>query len=63
MKSTLNELDLILKTVELYQDGHYHLDLEKLKQAFHPNAHIVGYFEEELVFASRDQYLEMLTID
>ncbi len=60
MKSTLNELDLILKTIELYQDGHYHSDVEKLKQAFHPNAHIVGYYKGELAFTSRDEYLAML---
>jgi len=28
MKSTLNELGLILNTVELYQDGHYYLDIK-----------------------------------
>ncbi len=58
MKSTLNEIELILNTVELYRDGHYHSDMQKLKQAFHPNAHIVGYSDGELLFASRDQYLE-----
>jgi len=63
MKSTLNELDLILNTVELYKDGHYYLDIKKLKQAFHPNAHIVGYYEEEPVFANRDQYLEALATE
>ena len=58
MKSTLNELELILNTIELYRDGHYHSDMQKLKKAFHPNAHIVGYSDGELLFASRDQYLE-----
>ena len=58
MKSTLNELELILNTVELYKDGHYYSDMEKLKQAFHPKAHIVGYSDGQLLFASRDQYLE-----
>ncbi|MEN8243568.1 MAG: nuclear transport factor 2 family protein [Thermodesulfobacteriota bacterium] len=63
MKSTLNELKSILNTVELYQDGHYHLDIQKLKQAFHPNAHIVGYYEGEQIFDGRDQYIEMLTAE
>ena len=61
MKSTLKELESILNTVQLYQEGHYHLDIQKLKKAFHPNAHIVGYYEGEQTFEGRDQYLELIT--
>ncbi len=60
MESTLSEYKSILKVIELYKDGHHHSDLKKLKQAFHPNARIAGYYENELVFEDRDQYLEML---
>jgi hypothetical protein len=63
MKATLNELKSILNTLELYQDGHYYLDIQKLKQAFHPKAHIVGYYKEEQPFADRDQYLESLAAE
>ncbi|MCF8068716.1 MAG: nuclear transport factor 2 family protein [Desulfobacterales bacterium] len=63
MKSTLNELESILKTVELYQDGHNDLDIEKLKKAFHPNAHVIGYYEGELMYADRSQYLDILAAD
>ncbi len=63
MESTRNEFELILQTIELYQYGHHHLDLAKLQQAFHPKAHIVGYYEDELIIANRDQYLEMLVTE
>lgn len=58
MKATQTEIASIINTVELYRDGHYHFDVQKLKQAFHPDAHIVGYDEGGLIFASLDQYLE-----
>ena len=61
MESTLKEIESILNTVQLYQDGHYYLDIQKLKQAFHPKANIVGYYKGEQTFDSRDQYIEILT--
>ena len=30
-------IELIQQTVQYYFDGLYHLDIEKLKKAFHPN--------------------------
>lgn len=57
-----NDLDSITKTLELYQEGHYHLDIAKLRQAFHPSAHIVGYDDNgKLMFADLEQYLKILT--
>jgi hypothetical protein len=61
MKPILSELESILNTVQLYQEGHYHLDIQKLKQAFHPKAHVVGYYEGEQTFDSRDQYIELIS--
>ncbi len=63
MKSIRKELESILDTVELYQESHYYLDINKLKKAFHPNAHIVGYYEGEQTFDSRDQYIEILAAE
>jgi hypothetical protein len=62
MKTTIKELDLILNTVKLYQEGHHNLDIEILKQVFHPKAHIFGYYKDkkDTFIASRDQYFEML---
>jgi len=61
MKMTSDQLSSILSTVELYRDGHYYLDNEKLQQAFHPLAHIIGYVAgSELMFLNRAEYLSHL---
>ena len=61
MKIETSELDSILETVQLYQDGHFYQDAEKLKKAFHPNSQIVGYFEGEAVFDKRDPYVDLIS--
>ena len=60
MDSTHLELNRILETLALYQQGHSELDKQKLEQAFHKKANIVGYTKEELRFANRDEYIKIL---
>jgi len=62
VKTTSKELEPIIKTIELYQESHSILDIQKIKQVFHPKAHIVGFYrdKEEPFIASRDQYLERM---
>ena len=62
MQSTNEQLISILATVELYRDGHYYLDEERLQKAFHPRANIIGYVGGgELMFVNRDEYLSRLS--
>jgi len=62
-QATLAEMEMILETVRLYQDGHAGPDMDKLKQAFHPKAHVVGYYQGALMFDSRDEYLDVLAAE
>ncbi len=61
MKIHTSELDSILKTVQMYHDGHLYQDAEKLKKAFHPKSRIVGYFEGEAFFDERDPYVDIIS--
>jgi len=55
------DMDLVLQTVMLYHEGHHYHDMDKLSQAFHPKAHISGYYEGELACEPRDRYMELLS--
>lgn len=58
-----HEVDAIFATIGLYDQGHATLNLAMLEQAFHPKASIVGYHNDELMFAQRAEYLDILKED
>ena len=60
MQKAQDNLTAILETVKLYQDGHHFFDIEKLKQAFHEHAYIIGYDFGQLSFDQRDKYIETI---
>ena len=58
MRMNASELELIAQTAQLYFDGMYHSDTEKLKKAFHPNAFLYGYLEGKFTTIPLDGWLE-----
>jgi len=52
-----SDLESISETIQLYFDGMYHSDAEKLKKAFHPSASLYGYLEGELAIIPLDNWL------
>jgi hypothetical protein len=54
------DLQRIRQTVQLYFDGMYHSDVEKLKKAFHPNAALMGYFSGNLTHIPLEKWVEMV---
>jgi protease I len=58
MSKNASDFDLIARTVQLYFEGMYYSDVEKLKKAFHPNAVLHGYIEGELIHLPLDGWLE-----
>ncbi len=61
MGNKKSDMHMIAQTVVMYCDGMYHGDIEKLKKAFHPDACIIGYFQGDLLYDSRDEFLEFVT--
>ena len=47
----------IEEAIQLYFDGLYHSDVEKLKQAFHPSAQVIGHFQGPFAVMSLDDFL------
>ena len=60
MNTHADDIELIQQTVQHYFDGLYDSNLESLTQAFHPKAQIIGYFQKDLLFMSREQFLEFI---
>jgi len=60
MDTKATDIELIQETVQYYFDGIYHSDVEKLKNAFHPNSQVIGYFDGSLSFESLDGFLEFV---
>ena len=58
MSNNASDFELIAQTVQLYFEGMYHSDVEKLKKAFHPTAVLHGYIEGELIHLPLDGWLE-----
>jgi hypothetical protein len=58
MSNNASDLDLIVQTVQLYFEGMYHSDVEKLKKAFHSKAVLHGYIEGEFIHLPLDGWLE-----
>jgi len=54
------QIDAILSVVQVYLDGLYEGDVEKLRQAFHPAAHLFSSTEGTLVDIPREQWCELI---
>lgn len=54
------QIDAILAVVQVYLDGLYEGDTAKLRQAFHPAAHLFSATEDKLVDVPLDQWCEMV---
>jgi hypothetical protein len=60
MSQNKNDLEQIRQTVQLYFDGMYLSDVTQLKQAFHPAAFLMGYFEGNFAHIPLTNWLEMV---
>lgn len=54
------QIDAILSTVQVYLDGLYEGDPEKLRQAFHPASSLFASIDDKLVNVPREQWCEMV---
>jgi hypothetical protein len=57
MSKEKSDSELIEETIEHYFKGMYYGDVERLKKAFHPEAHVIGHFDGNFIFNSLDQFL------
>ncbi len=60
MTDNATDLQRIRETVQLYFDGMYHSDVEKLKKAFHASAALMGYYDGNLGHIPLENWLEMV---
>ncbi len=54
------DIQRIRQTVQLYFEGMYHSDVDKLKKAFHPSAALMGYYNGNLAHIPLEKWLEMV---
>jgi protease I len=60
MTDNATDLQRIRETVQLYFDGMYHSDVEKLRKAFHASAALMGYYDGNLAHIPLENWLEMV---
>ena len=60
MEKSGADLERIAQTIQYYFDGMYHRDLVRLRKAFHPQAYLFGYRQEECLHVSVDEWLKMV---
>lgn len=60
METQPKEIGLIQQTVQNYFDGLYNSNPESLGKAFHPKVQVIGYFRQDLLFMSLEQFLEFV---
>ena len=60
MNSDANDIDLIQKTIQLYFDGLYYSDVDKINKAFHPSSQVMGFFDGNLSMLSLEQFAEFV---
>ncbi|UVE17158.1 nuclear transport factor 2 family protein [Pseudomonas sp. LS44] len=58
MPTTTRELTAIGETIQLYFDGMHHGDTARLRQAFHPQAFLFGYFNGKFCHDSLDAWMK-----
>ena len=61
MSKTAPEIEAIAATIQLYFDGLYHSDVEKLRQAFHERACVVGMFQGNMAYMSLKDFLGIVS--
>ena len=54
------DIQRIRQTVQLYFEGMYHSDVDKLRKAFHPSAALMGYYSGNLAHIPLEKWLEMV---
>ena len=60
MNAEQNDLELIQQTIQLYFNGLYYSDAEKIKNAFHETSQVIGYFDGNLTIMSLDQFVDIV---
>ena len=60
MNSDATDIDLIQKTIQLYFDGLYYSDVDKINKAFHPSSQVMGFFDGNLSMLSLEQFAELV---
>jgi hypothetical protein len=60
MSQQASDLALITQTVQWYFDGMYRRDLEKLRQAFHPQAYLFGYLRGKFTHILAQDWFKMV---
>ena len=56
----LNDIDLIQQTIQLYFDGLYHSDVEKINQAFHSSSQVIGFFDGNFSVMTIEQFADFV---
>ncbi|MBI4765479.1 MAG: nuclear transport factor 2 family protein [Deltaproteobacteria bacterium] len=60
MNDDMVDMQRIRQTVQLYFEGMYHSDVDKLRKAFHPGAVLMGYYSGNLAHIPLEKWLEMV---
>ena len=60
MSDDILDIQRIRQTVQLYFEGMYHSDVDKLRKAFHPAAVLMGYYSGALAHIPLENWLEMV---
>jgi hypothetical protein len=60
MTNDIVDMQRIRQTVQLYFEGMYHSDVDKLRRAFHPSAALMGYYSGNLAHIPLEKWLEMV---
>ena len=60
MEKSGSDLERIAQTIQHYFDGMYYRDLARLRKAFHPQAYLFGYRQEECLHISADEWFKMV---
>jgi hypothetical protein len=62
MTDDIVDIQRIRQTVQLYFEGMYHSDVNKLGKAFHPSAVLMGYYSGNLAHIPLEKWLEMVAV-
>lgn len=60
MEKCGTDLERIAQTIQNYFDGMYHGDLVRLRKAFHPEAYLFGYRQEQCLHLSAQDWFRLV---
>lgn len=60
---TDNEIQSITEIVNHYLNGAFFGDINQIKKAFHPDAHVTGIFNDQLVDWTLSDFINRVTIE